>query len=137
MSRNATAEEIEAILGLLASAGSVAEFRRWIALARRRPRRPRGRPKGKPKYPDDLLLLLAAGIIQQSSSQTRAIKHVVATCCGDDGVLRHGASVGAVEKRLAAKLNGQSLADFTNAWFSHPETRTFRFNSPQPPILSE
>jgi hypothetical protein len=58
VSRDPTADETAVILGLLKRAGSVAELRRWIALARRKPARGAGRPPG-PKYDKDELILAA------------------------------------------------------------------------------
>ncbi len=136
MKSDPTADQVAIILRLLAQAGSVANLRRWIAVARKKPKRRRGRP-AVPMYPDDFGLLLGAAILKRHNpqlSRSKAITHIVTTCCGDDGV--KGISMNTVEKRLLVKLGGQSLADFLDAWVKRPDTKTLTFNSSQPSNLS-
>jgi len=135
-SRDPTADQVENIRRLLAQAGSAAVLKRWIAIAGRKPKRPRGRP-AVPKYPDDVGLLLCAGFLQLRNpqlSRSKAIDQIVTSCWDDDGVKGH--SKNAVKKRLLAKLAGRSLTGLYDAWLNHPDTRTFRFNTPQTSILS-
>jgi hypothetical protein len=85
MSRDPTAGEIENLRHLLAEAGSVAELRRWIKLARSAPakvQRKQGRRKGVSTYTGDTTLLLHAAALQKHHPELKrfeAIKEVVET----------------------------------------------------------
>jgi hypothetical protein len=106
MSRDPTEDEIGQLQILDANAGSPAELRRWVEIARARLRRSRGRPAKA-----DIGWLLCAAALQRENpllSRSAAIGRVVKqfwwTC--------YAASPDAFQARLLRALGGRSLAEF-------------------------